>query len=232
MNHLPILEMDTRWGDAYDLTVKANQQWVRGLLAGGTVVAVWMGTPCSSWSRARERGGKGPPPLRSNAHWMGLPELGPKDAEKVRIGNALMVFSASIFRLCSRLGIPCTIENPATSRIWGAPAMTQLQRLKSAVWLRTDFCQWGEEWRKRTGFLSCHVDLCSACRLCKSCGGKCSRTHRPHRVLEGTNPQGVFWTHIAEPYPARLCNALVRAHADAIPRACARRLQRYFLPAV
>ncbi|CAK0814984.1 unnamed protein product, partial [Prorocentrum cordatum] len=44
-------------------------------------------------------GPPGPPPLRSDLHVMGLPDLAPRDAEKVRVGNALMKFSASLFML-------------------------------------------------------------------------------------------------------------------------------------
>ena len=225
-----MLEWDTRWGEEFDLTLKKNQRWVHGVTLSGIIAVVWMGTPCSSGSRPRERGGKGPPPLRSNQHWMGLPDLSMKDAEKVRIGNALMVFSASVFRLCSRLGIPCAIENPSTSRLWGAPAMLQVRRLKAASWTTSDFSQWGEQWRKRTGFLACHVNLSRASRLCKSSGGKCSRTGEPHRILEGTNEQDIFWTAVAEPYPPRLCQQLVNSFADALVTSTAK-MQRYFLPA-
>ena len=29
-------------------------------------------------------------------------------------------------------------------------------------------------------------------------------------MLSGTNSEGIFWTHIAESYPVKLCNALVK----------------------
>ncbi|CAK0803320.1 unnamed protein product, partial [Prorocentrum cordatum] len=60
----------------------------------------------------------GPPPLRSDLHVMGLPDLAPRDAEKVRVGNALMKFSASLFMLCQAVRVPVAIENPHMSRIW------------------------------------------------------------------------------------------------------------------
>ncbi|CAK0855346.1 unnamed protein product [Prorocentrum cordatum] len=89
-----IFEWDIRWGDEYDLTRQRAQRLVRGWVNNGLIAAVWLGTPCHSWSRARDIR-PGPPPLRSDLHVMGLPDLAPRDAEKVRIGNALMKFSAS-----------------------------------------------------------------------------------------------------------------------------------------
>jgi hypothetical protein len=88
---VPIIEIDIRWNDELDLTRRHFQQIVRGWLLAGQVTAVWLGTPCSSFSRARDRPG-GPPPLRSNAFVLGLPSLSEKDAQKVQLGNKLMRF--------------------------------------------------------------------------------------------------------------------------------------------
>ncbi|CAK0874821.1 unnamed protein product, partial [Prorocentrum cordatum] len=112
-----IFEWDIRWGEEYDLTRQRAQRLVRGWVNNGLIAAVWLGTPCHSWSRARDIR-PGPPPLRSDLHVMGLPDLAPRDAEKVRIGNALMKFSASLFSLCQAVRVPVAIENPHMSRIW------------------------------------------------------------------------------------------------------------------
>ncbi len=88
---------------------------VRGWLLGGAIWGIHLGTPCSSFSRAR-RGT--PPPLRDALRIMGLDGLSIKDQERVKIGNALMTFSFGVLMLCHRLLIPATLENPATSMIW------------------------------------------------------------------------------------------------------------------
>ena len=69
---VPIVEFDIRWGDRYDLVQKKQQQQlVRGWLTAGWVIAVWMGPPSSSFSRARDRPG-GPPPIRSDRQPLGF----------------------------------------------------------------------------------------------------------------------------------------------------------------
>ena len=57
---VPIYEWDILHGEAFDLTKRRQQRFIRGLIRSGKVVAVWMGTPCSSWSMIRSVGA-GPP---------------------------------------------------------------------------------------------------------------------------------------------------------------------------
>ena len=46
-------EVDSRHGNAFDLTSGKLQSTVRGWIASGLVDAVWVATPCSSFSRIR-----------------------------------------------------------------------------------------------------------------------------------------------------------------------------------
>ena len=96
-----MIEIDTRHGEDHDVTRPGLQRLLRGLVMAGRVKAIWLGTPCGSWSIAR-CGGDGPPPLRDKDHVMGLRDLGPKDQLKVEIGNAVMKLSASMLLLCGR----------------------------------------------------------------------------------------------------------------------------------
>ena len=66
--------------------------------------------------------------MRSKLHPMGLPELRPADAEKVKLGNKLLRLSVRIVNLCCLHGIPVSLENPRRSRLWWTPCM--LQRLR------------------------------------------------------------------------------------------------------
>eukprot|EP00959_Pyramimonas_sp_CCMP1952_P048120 1004492-Pyramimonas_sp.AAC.1 len=65
-----------------------------------------------------------------------------------------MFFSVAVMRDTMLLGIPATLENPARSRIWICPAMQRLQKSSKINFTVTDFCMWGAQWRKSTGFLS------------------------------------------------------------------------------
>ena len=47
--------------------------------------------------------------------------------------------------------------------------------------------------------------------------GTCTRSHRPHQLLQGIQPStGRFFTIVAEPYPRKLCRRLVEAYAASI----------------
>eukprot|EP00972_Heterocapsa_arctica_P023541 3468919-Heterocapsa_arctica.AAC.1 len=106
-------------GPEYDLINSRVQQLLRGWIIAGLVWGFHLGMPCSSFSMARR--GR-PPPLRSRDCPMGLPNLSEKDQERVRVGNLLLKVSCGFMRLGRRMMIPCTLENPHTSRAWITPA--------------------------------------------------------------------------------------------------------------
>ncbi|CAK0877157.1 unnamed protein product, partial [Prorocentrum cordatum] len=97
-----------------DLSRRRAQRTVRGWLRGGLLQGVWLGMPCSSRSRARNRP-SGPPALRDAPHVLALPNLSSSDSLKVETGNRLSQFSFSLFLECARRGVPSAIENPSTS---------------------------------------------------------------------------------------------------------------------
>ena len=56
-------------------------------------------------------------------------------------------------------------------------------------------------------------------KMQRSRHGTCTRTHRPHQLLQGIQPStGRFYTIVAEPYPRRLCRRLVEAFAQSFDR--------------
>ncbi len=136
------IEVDIVHGPQFDLCRQSVQKEITDLIRSGVVRYVWLGTPCNSWSRARRNDGKGPGPLRDDDQFiLGFSSCTPVDAEKIKIGNQLMYFSARIFRLCLQLQIPVILENPHTSRLWLAPPIKHLltHRRVESGW--TDFCQ-------------------------------------------------------------------------------------------
>ena len=107
-----VVEWDVRHGSAYDLLNVRNQRLLRGWVLSGAVAAAHLGTPCTSWSRARDRPG-GPPRLRSDEHLWGLPGLVAGDQVAVHTGNVTFRFSGSMLQCCRHMRVPVAVENPA-----------------------------------------------------------------------------------------------------------------------
>ena len=175
-----------------------------------SIALVWMGTPCSSWSRARKDDG-GPRPLRDDSeNLLGFHNLSQKDQNKVQLGNQLLVVSTRVARHCMHLGISFVIENPHSSRIW---LTEQMQSLLSggASFGRTDFCGFKTPWRKATGFMFWQFPtLSSIFRTCNPQNGRCSFSGRRHIILSGTDSQGVWLTRRAQPYPKDMCDGIAQ----------------------
>ena len=205
----PVLLWDISYGENYDLTQTLNQQKILSWLISGVIRAGHLGTPCNSFSRARDQPG-GPPQLRSDLMPLGLPNLRPGDATKVKIGNILLRFSVKMLRKAKDLFIAFTLENPARSRLWICPPMRSFLRLRGVQEAVVEFCAFGTRWRKSTKFVGVHVsfDSLSACRCLGAKRGLCKFTGKPHIALSGQTASGEWWTRIAEPYPRRLCQKL------------------------
>ena len=227
-----VLRWDILNGESWDLLLRKNQQLIRGWLAEGVVAAIHIGTPCQSLTRARDRGpikavGQTgwPSRLRSDEFPWGLPQLvNPPDLIAVRVGNQLARFSASLLEHARFYRVPCTVENPAGSRLWILPPFLKLARTPEWRQIQTHFCMFGKPWKKATTFGGFFVDLTPAARLCKG-RAVCDRSKRPHQSCSGKAPDGRMWTKVAEPYPATLCNKLAACFDESLGTALTRRLQ-------
>ena len=209
----------------FDLTQRSVVRWLLSCIRKKRVRYIWMGTPCNSWTRARDRPGEAPP-LRSNDCVMGLPSLRPHDQLKVDVGNKLMRATVLIARAALKAGLPFVIENPATSRLWLAPPMAKLLRSPRVQVVNTDYCGFGTPWRKRTSLAFANCDLSGAARHCTG-RARCSYSGVPHVQLAGTNAEGKFMTLVAEPYPRELCRLCVAAFANACISRTVATLQSY-----
>ena len=111
---------------------------------------------CSSWSRAR----RGPPgssmpcALRSAQHVMGLPNLAPRDLQKVRIGNLMYKLALEIIHLCLKHGVVGYLENPRSSWLFKTKGFIRLVQSKQAHLVDGDMCQYGTAYKKPTRILT------------------------------------------------------------------------------
>ncbi|CAK9012348.1 unnamed protein product [Durusdinium trenchii] len=173
----------------------------------GSIAMVWLGTPCTTWSRARKHDG-GPPPLRDDEqNLFGFDDLSFSDKRKIQDGNSLLSVSEQIISTCIALNLCWAIENPWSSRIWLTPYLKQLA--DRFTLMRIDFCAYHMPWRKATGILfGGPFSLLHLARECVPQHGRCSFSNRKHIVLVGKDSAGQWLTRRAQPYPFHLCHAI------------------------
>lgn len=230
-HHSPVLLWDIDFGENYDLTRLQNQQKILEWMRCGYVRSGHLGTPCNSFSRARDQPG-GPPPLRSDDRPLGLANLKVHDALKVKVGNQLMRFTARVLKIALELIIPFTLENPARSRLWICPPILAIRRRRHVVHQLVEYCSFGEAWRKSTLFLGIHIDLCplEPHRCIGSKRGLCKFSGKPHIPLAGRDSSGQWRTKTAEPYPRGLCKVLAVCFGNAEVRRIADSFSRFLQP--
>lgn len=175
------------------------------------IALVWMGTPCTTWSRARKHDG-GPPPLRDDdVYLFGYQHLSSHDMFKLDQGNQLLDVSDQIAHLCRALQVPWVLENPASSRIWLTPQLQSLVK-EGASFITTDFCGFGMPWKKSTGLLFQFLpNLNTISRHCHTCHGRCEFTGRKHVILTGKDASGIWYTRRAQPYPFEFCHHIAKS---------------------
>ena len=214
---------DISLGPQYDLLDIDNQRLLRGWLLAGLIWGLHLGTPCTSFSRARH------PAVRSGEHVEGLQQLSKQQQAQVDTGNALLKFSCSLLRVARRMGIACTLENPATSYMFLMPCLLQLLRLKDCNIAVTEYCMFGTPWRKSTKLIGFNInlDVFAQYRCIDKPRGVCRRTNRPHTVLSGWE-NGVARTLIAQPYPRKFCRELANCFYISVSMTLATVLQSKF----
>ena len=98
---------------SHDLSSDSLWEALRVELEGGRILALWSGTPCSTFSKGRGHGA-GPRPLRSIQHIYGLPKSELRDSEfqQVREGTYLAFKTCELAQAAHRRGVCFGIENP------------------------------------------------------------------------------------------------------------------------
>lgn len=98
------------------------------LIRAKFIVFIHFGTPCSSFSIAR-KDDWGHPPLQDRHHLWGLPDLAPRDLDKLKLGHEFIHLTVQWATLLTEFGLSWSIENPANSFLWDMPPMVALAAL-------------------------------------------------------------------------------------------------------
>ena len=203
-------EWELLHGENHDLTKPSVLRKIHSDIKHGKILAAMFGPPCLTFSPARDRTSV----IRNKQFPWGLPQLSQRDAEKVAVGNACFRSAFKIIRWLDKYKIPWMLENPHSSKAWYLPELVELQNAEHTCVFYTDFCQYKTRWRKRTRLLSGNLDwhdVARCQRVCHGSSGICSRSGQPHFHLTGSNPKGIPWTQVAQPYPVGLCHDLAYA---------------------
>ena len=181
--------------------------FIMEILETGAVRFLHCGTPCNTYSAARQDDG-GPPPLRDAHHPMGLPLLAPQNRALVFLGNLFMERTVEACLVVFRHGGDFTIENPLGSLLWLTQPMKQLQLVTKACTVDLDQCAFGAPSVKPTRLLCSHHCLTRV-------AARSPRDHI-HEVFQGyvwseSFGSWVFRTKLAQEYPWPLCHAVAQA---------------------
>ena len=208
--------IDTCIFPSHNVLLKDVEHTIHHWLRSGKVEMVWLGMPCTTFSRARKHDGIGPGPLRTEQYIWGLPSLSDSDRYKLRQGNKLFLFTLRIMEICIECNIPFVVENPFSSMAWQVPLMKRFIDRHQCLQCNLDFCMYGEEWKKPTKLVYKFLNLDVLALRCNSSTNICSRTSLPHVPLKGFSNDGKFMTLVAQPYPWALAAAFASVLSTAL----------------
>jgi hypothetical protein len=208
---LPCKEFDIRHGTCGDITRPSVLRRLCQDAASGRLQGACFAPPCGTFSAALFWTGR----LRSRDELWGLSTLGEKQRIKTSQANKVIHSVITIIKALNRHHIPWIIENPWQSLLWWVPFFIDMLATSYVQRIVCDFCRFGKPWRKRTVFISGHIDFQDLGRLNKQCTGTrgfCPANNgRRHFVLEGNDGHGIKWTKIAEAYPPSVSRAVAFA---------------------
>lgn len=200
-----------------DLAKPHGQNVIRGLINHLQPVALHLGLPCGTSSRARDRAlpskfaeFNAPPPLRDAFHVLRLPHLSQRDRQKVETANELHRFAVEILQIALASGMVVSIENPMGSWLWSVLANERELPQDFRQWFanlrRVDFhsCMHGGQRDQATRLLVTHD-------IYNHTATTCSRDHN-HLPwgIQGDGNRLQFDTSEAE-YPTQMCDTMENA---------------------
>ena len=130
----------------------------------GLYDAIWIATPCGTFSPLREKP-PGPKPLRSLEHPAGLPksQLTQSEQKQVKEANILVDRSAEAAEAATQKGLPWGLENPdhgdGRLSIWVMPKIAKLRSGSDVTEVNFDQCRTGLSTTKPTKLLLHKLNL-------------------------------------------------------------------------
>ena len=184
-----------------DLTIQSNYNYLLSIIAEPGCIYVHFAPPCGTASRARlikRKNRYNPPPLRSELHPDGLPNLSAHHQVRVSAANHLYDVTQALCRHCVTNGVLFSIENPAQSFMWLTTAMKSFLEEFQLHHTFLHHCMYGSSRRKHTKLVH-NIDALSGIGvLCDD-----SHDHEPW----GVTSQG--WATAEETaYPWPLCRRM------------------------
>lgn len=189
-HNMTSIALDIRRGLKVDLTNRKVRRLLIKALRQGRISALWLATPCSSFSIARRI------PIRTIEFIYGVPAALKRlpDRLKIRQGNRLAKATAALAVAAHKSKTPWAIENPVNSRLFHFPDIKKLQLMQGVHTRVLDMCRYGRPYRKRTKILIGGVSPDTG-GLDKTCQCSCK-----HQILEGRDSKGMPLTGSAQVY--------------------------------
>ena len=207
---LPPVENDIPNGfpaaDAFDSSVLAK---LLGWISAGALRLIHFGTPCSSFSIARDDD-----PLRSLHFPLGLPDLSPSQQAKVDLANRCVDVTIQLASAVWQPGGHWTIENPTSSLIWEVPTLRTLLDACSAFPVFLAMCCYGSVYGKPTTIWATHRAFLDLARVCPGVSATHHHARLRGRCRHPASGRWVWRTSLAAAYPPLFCRSYSLAVAE------------------
>jgi hypothetical protein len=167
--------------------------------------------PCSTFSTARRVDRKGAaPPLRSAEEPLGMSDVDSKYKDRLKEANRCAIHTAKLARLCVRMGVFFSVENPAKSLLWQLSGYKALMQLKTVEFVEGDQCPLGSIYKKATGW-------CTNAPFLAGLGQRCpgQPEHPVHEDLSGHYVDELGKRQWVSRLGSEYCEVLAKFMADA-----------------
>ena len=229
------VEIDTTNGDWHDLLGRQLYHAILRSIYAGEWDAVFIGTPCNTFSVARMNEG-GASQVRSTARAIKAHELTPNELRVRSQSDMLVSLSVKIAVAATKMEVPWVIENPphrglGSSRfrekysdhysLFQVPAVQTLLQRSSSAHVLFDQCAFGGDYQKWTQLLYSHL---LKGQLDHWCNHQCSHGFNSHQEVaigdksqaSAAYPEAMAWA---------LAHALLRRTANTANLTTAPRLR-------
>ena len=213
-------------GPDQDLASDATWSKIFHEIRSGTYDFVFLGTPCTTFSRART-GPPGPRPLRSVEFPYGFPKAQLKEREQKEVaqGTYFALQSLEACKICHQSSVGFGLESPKPTSgvvsIFTLPEGVEVARLPNVNYTEFDQCTLGAETAKPTRIMFWGIDLSGLQSVCnhpkqwwtyRDWSGRTRNSFSAHPPLAGRlRDSGEPATKAAAAYPVGLNLEIVKA---------------------